>query len=241
MASIKIPTSFNIDLEFETANLFQRFLGWLLDAIIRLVYCIVLGYTVYNMQLSETASYVVYFFLGVLPMLFYFLVLEIIMNGQTPGKLILNIKVRNMQGGKPSISQHLIRWLFRMIETPYIFWNGIIPIIAMLRSPYDQRLGDIVAGTIVVSTKTKASLNETIFRDMSAVDYQPHFPQILKLSDRDMNKIKTLMDQAIKSNNPELAARVAYRVKDVLEIKTDMQPAEFLETVLNDYNYYTTR
>lgn len=241
MASIKIPTSFNIDLEFETANLFQRFLGWLLDTLIRLVYCIILGYTVYNMQLSETASYVVYFFLGVLPMLFYFLVLEIIMNGQTPGKLILNIKVRNMQGGKPSISQHLIRWLFRMIETPYIFWNGIIPIIAMLRSPYDQRLGDIVAGTIVVSTKTKASLNETIFRDMSAVDYQPHFPQILKLSDRDMNKIKTLMDQAVKSNNPELAARVAYRVKDVLEIKTDMQPAEFLETVLNDYNYYTTR
>ncbi|MCF6405728.1 RDD family protein [Chitinophaga filiformis] len=241
MASIKIPTSFNIDLEFETANLFQRFLGWLLDTLIRLVYCIALGYTVYNMQLGETASYVVYFFLGVLPMLFYFLVLEIIMNGQTPGKLLLNIKVRNMQGGKPSISQHLIRWLFRMLETPYIFWNGIIPIIAMLRSPYDQRLGDIVAGTIVVSTKTKASLNDTIFRDMSDVDYQPHFPQILKLSDRDMNKIKTLMDQAIKSNNPELAARVAYRVKDVLEIKTDMQPAEFLETVLNDYNYYTTR
>jgi len=241
MASIKIPTSFNIDLEFETANLFQRFLGWLLDTLIRLVYCIALGYTVYNMQLGEVTSYVVYFFLGVLPMLFYFLVLEIIMNGQTPGKLIMNIQVRNMQGGKPSISQHLIRWLFRMLETPYIFWNGIIPIIAILRSPYDQRLGDIVAGTIVVSTKTKASLNDTIFRDMSAVDYQPHFPQILKLSDRDMNKIKTLMDQAIKSNNPELAARVAYRVRDVLEIKTDMQPAEFLETVLNDYNYYTTR
>lgn len=241
MAYIKIPTSFNIELEFETANLFQRFLGWLLDSLIRLVYCIALGYTVYNLQLGETYSYVVYFFLGVLPMLFYFLVLEIIMNGQTPGKLMMNIKVRNMQGGKPSISQHLIRWLFRMLETPYLLWNGIIPIIAILRSPYDQRLGDIVAGTIVVSTKTKASLSETIFRDMSTVDYQPHFPQILKLSDRDMNKIKTLMDQAIKSNNPELAARVAYRVRDVLEIRTDMQPAEFLETVLNDYNYYTTR
>jgi uncharacterized RDD family membrane protein YckC len=241
MAYIKIPTSFNIDLEFETANLFQRFLGWLFDCLIRLVYGIALVYTVNNLQLGETAAYVVYFFLGILPMLLYFLVLEIIMNGQTPGKLLMNIKVRNMQGGKPSISQHLIRWLFRMLETPYVFWNGIIPIIAILRSPYDQRVGDIVAGTIVVSTKTKASLSETIFRDMSTVDYQPHFPQILKLSDRDMNKIKTLMDQAVKSNNPELAARVAYRVRDVLEIKTDMQPAEFLETVLNDYNYYTTR
>lgn len=241
MAYIKIPTSFNIDLEFKTANLVQRFLGWLFDCLIRLVYGIALVYTVNNLQLGETYAYVVYFFLGILPMLFYFLVLEIIMNGQTPGKLLMNIKVRNMQGGKPSISQHLIRWLFRMLETPYVFWNGIIPIIAILRSPYDQRVGDIVAGTIVVSTKTKASLSETIFRDMSTVDYQPHFPQILKLSDRDMNKIKTLMDQAIKSNNSELAARVAYRVRDVLEIKTDMPPTEFLETVLNDYNYYTTR
>jgi uncharacterized RDD family membrane protein YckC len=241
MANIKIPTSFNIDLEFETANLFQRFLGWLIDLFIRIIYIIALSYTINNMRMSRTYEYATYFFLGVLPVMFYFLVLEIIMNGQTPGKLVLNIKVRNMQGGKPSISQHLIRWLFRLLEAPYIFWNGIIPIIAVLRSPYDQRLGDIVAGTIVVSTKTKGSLSETIFRDMSAVDYTPHFPQILKLSDRDMNKIKSLMDQAVKSNNPELTARVAFRVKDVLEIQSDMLPAEFLETVLNDYNYYTTR
>jgi hypothetical protein len=56
-----------------------------------------------------------------------------------------------------------------------------------------------------------------------------------------MNKIKSLMDQAVKSNNPELTARVAYRVRDVLDIQTDMMPGEFLETILNDYNYYTTR
>ncbi|MBW8684232.1 RDD family protein [Chitinophaga rhizophila] len=241
MANIKIPTSFNIDLEFETANLFQRFVGWLIDSFIRGVYIVILGYTVNNLQLDQVTSYVVYFFLGVLPVLFYFLVLEIIMNGQTPGKVIMNIKVRNMQGGQPSISQHLIRWLFRLLEAPYFFWNGIIPVIAVIRSDYDQRLGDIVAGTIVVSTKTRATLSGTIFRDMSAVDYTPQFPQILKLSDRDINKIKNLMDQAFKSRNPELTARVAYRVKDVLEIQTDMQPAEFLETILNDYNYYTTR
>jgi uncharacterized RDD family membrane protein YckC len=241
MANIKIPTSFNIDLEFETATLFQRFMGWLLDLLVRGVYLIALTITISNMHLSTTNRNVAYLLLGLVPFMLYFLVLEILMNGQTPGKLIMNIKVRNMQGGQPSISQHLIRWLFRMLEAPYAFWNGIIPIIAMVRSPYDQRLGDIVAGTIVVKTKTKSSLSETIFRDMSDTDYQPHFPQILKLSDRDMNKIKTLMDQAVKSNNPELTARVAYRVIDVLQIQTNMLPAEFLETVLNDYNYYTTR
>jgi len=241
MANIKIPTSFNIDLEFETANLFQRFLAWLIDVFIRIVYLIALSYTIANFRMGETGSYLVYFFFGALPMMLYYLVLEIIMNGQTPGKLILNIRVRNMQGGQPGISQHLIRWMFRLIETPVLLFNGLIPLISVLRSPYDQRLGDIVAGTIVVSTKSKGSLSETIFRDMSQVEYTPRFPQILKLSDRDMNKIKTLMDQAIRLNNQELTARVAYRVRDVLEIQTDMLPAEFLETVLNDYNYYTTR
>lgn len=91
MANIKIPTSFNIDLEFETANIFQRLMGWLIDGFIKVLYITVLGYTVNNLQLGEVASYVIYFFLGVLPMVCYFPVLEIIMNGQTPGKLLMNI------------------------------------------------------------------------------------------------------------------------------------------------------
>lgn len=241
MANVKIPTAFNIDLEFETANIFMRFLGWFIDLVIRIVYITAVMTFMKRSSFSENDYYVLFFFICILPISFYFLIFEIIMNGQSPGKLLLSMKVRNMQGGKPSISQHLIRWLFRLLEAPLIFWNGIIPIIAMVRSPYGQRLGDIVAGTIVVNTKTKNSLNDTIFRDLSDTDYQPQFPQILKLSDRDMNKIKTLMDQAIRSGNAELAERVSYRVRDVLQIETEMEHTQFLETLLNDYNYYTTR
>lgn len=241
MANIKIPTSFNIDLEFETANMGKRFLAWVIDHVIKFVYVWAIAYTLSNLGIRGDNYLIVYTLVGGIPFMCYFLVLEILMNGQTPGKLALGIKIRNMHGGKPSLSQHLIRWLFRVIETPYLMVNALIPIIAMLRSPYDQRLGDIVAGTIVVNTRTKASIQDTIFRDMSAIDYQPRFPQILKLSDRDMNKIKDLMDQAIRSNNSELTARVAYRVRDVLDIQTEMLPEEFLETVINDYNYYTTR
>lgn len=242
MANIKIPTSFNIDLEFETAHIGKRFLAWLIDTVIKIIYVWIMTSTLSNLVPAGGNLYIIlYTAFCIIPFMCYFLLLEILMNGQTPGKLVLGIKIRNMQGGKASLSQHLIRWLFRMIETPYLIINAAIPMIAMARSPYDQRLGDIVAGTIVVNTRTKASIQDTIFRDMSETDYQPRFPQILKLSDRDMNKIKDLMDQAIRSGNSELTARVAYRVRDVLEIKTEMLPEEFLETVINDYNYYTTR
>lgn len=243
MANVKIPTSFNIELEFETANIMMRFFAWFIDLLIRIAFILAIWVTFTRMHLSENVTTVLYILFGLLPILLYYLLFEITMNGQSPGKMILGLKVRSMNGGKPTISQHLIRWLFRLIETPwgFLFLNAAIPIISMVRSNYDQRLGDVVAGTIVVNTKTKASIQDTIFRDMSATDYKPHFPQILRLSDRDMNKIKGLMDQAIKSGNIDLIARVSERVKEVLQIETDMGPHQFLETVLNDYNYYTTR
>jgi uncharacterized RDD family membrane protein YckC len=242
MASVKIPTSFNIDLEFEVASIGVRGVAWLIDIFVRLAWAFFVSIVAKASNFdTETSLYLAYFFLYMLPMALYYLVLEIVMNGQTPGKKVMGIRVRTLNGGRPGISQHLIRWLFRMIETPWIGVNAIIPIASMLRSKYGQRLGDVVAGTIVVSTRTKGSLNETIFRDMSTVNYTPQFPQILKLSDRDMNKIKELMDRAIKAKDQELTAKVSYRVRDVLQIETDMEHLQFLETVLNDYNYYTTR
>jgi uncharacterized RDD family membrane protein YckC len=244
MASVKIPTSFNIELEFETANIGQRFFAWLIDILIKVVFLTAMALTVGDLRntiSNMNIVYPIYFVIYVLPFNFYFLTLEILMNGQTIGKKLLGLRVRNMNGGKPSISQHLIRWLFLMIETPWVIFNAVIPIAAMVRSPYDQRLGDIVAGTIVVNTKTKNSIKDTIFRDMSEVDYTPQFPQILKLSDRDMNKIKELMDRAIKSKDDQLTARVSHRVRDVLHIQSDLDHLIFLETLMNDYNYYTTR
>jgi uncharacterized RDD family membrane protein YckC len=243
MANVKIPTSFNIELEFETANILMRFLAWFIDILIRAAFLIAMYVTFNNLNLSSNTETVLIILFCVVPISMYYLFFEITMNGQSPGKMMLGLKVRSMNGGKPSISQHLIRWVFRIIETPWgiFFLNGAVPIISMVRSRYDQRLGDVVAGTIVVNTKNKSSIQDTIYRDMSALNYEPHFPQILRLSDRDMNKIKVLMDQAIKSGNQDLVARVAARVKEVLVIETDMNHFQFLETVLNDYNYYTTR
>ncbi|WP_343693445.1 RDD family protein [Chitinophaga sp.] len=243
MANVKIPTSFNIELEFQTANILMRFLAWFIDIIIRAAFIIAMYVTLNNLNLASNTQTVLLILFCVVPVSMYYLLFEITMNGQSPGKMLLGLKVRSMNGGKPSISQHLIRWVFRLIETPwgFFFLNGAVPIISMVRSRYDQRLGDVVAGTIVVNTKNKSSIQDTIYRDMSALNYEPHFPQILRLSDRDMNKIKVLMDQAIKSGNKDLVGRVAARVKEVLVIETDMDHFQFLETVLNDYNYYTTR
>ncbi len=38
-----------------------------------------------------------------------------------------------------------------------------------------------------------------------------------------------------------MAERIALRIKEVLHIETDMDDVQFLETLLNDYNYLVTR
>ncbi|MEV4885441.1 Uncharacterized membrane protein YckC, RDD family [Chitinophaga ginsengisegetis] len=244
MADIKIPTSFNIDLEFESADIMKRFLAWLIDFAIRFFYYLVAYMTLSSFRIEMEGHVGIYFFLVLLPLLFYFPVAEIGMKGQTPGKKMLHLQVVSMTGNQPSVSQHLIRWIFRIIETPLYFFAlvpVIIPAVSIVRTPYNQRLGDLVAGTIVISTKRKGSIEETIFRDLSHSDYKPQFPQIMKLSDRDMNKVKDLLDRALKAKDEDLAARVAMRVREVLHIETEMPNTHFLETVLNDYNYYTTK
>ncbi|HEY1165475.1 MAG TPA: RDD family protein [Chitinophaga sp.] len=239
MAAIKIPTAFNIDLEFEAADISQRFVAWLIDLAVRMAWLILVWVVAANSFSGPAGNIFAFWAIG-LPLSLYFLVFEVLMRGQTPGKKAMSLKVVSMLGNPPSYSQHMIRWVFRILESPIVFW-GVVPIISIARSKYNQRLGDVVAGTIVVNTKTKSTLNDTIFREVSQTDYQPHFPQILRLSDKDLNKVKELMDRALKSGNLELAAKVSYRVRDVLKIETEMDHMQFLETLLNDYNYYVTK
>jgi uncharacterized RDD family membrane protein YckC len=244
MAEIKIPTSFNIDLEFESADLFKRFLAWLIDFFIRLGYYFTVVLAFMAMDLRFDSSEVIVFLFVVLPIMFYFPIFEITMSGLTPGKKAMKLKTVNMTGNPPSISQHLIRWIFRLIESPALFFTivpVVIPMISVIRSKYSQRLGDVIAGTIVISTKNEGSIHDTVFRDISIIeDYKPQFPAVIELSDKDVNKVKDLLTQSINLKDELLANRVANRLKEALNIETGLSDHDFLETILNDYNYYTT-
>ena len=67
------------------------------------------------------------------------------LTGQTIGKRIIKIKVTRKNGNKVTVIQSLLRHLFDLID--YFLLIGLI-IIAV--SPDKQRIGDLVANTIVV-------------------------------------------------------------------------------------------
>ncbi|MEN9569474.1 MAG: hypothetical protein RL172_705 [Bacteroidota bacterium] len=79
-------------------------------------------------------------------------------NGQTPGKMLLKIKVVTIQYAKASFGQTLVRHLFDIID--YLPFLGILGIIVASSTGYQQRVGDLVAGTIVVNSQPNTGINE---------------------------------------------------------------------------------
>jgi len=237
MSTIRIPTSFNIDLEFEIPEFHRRFIAWLIDHAIILLYWFMAYYLLTHgagAMKSDENGWSLAEIIGI-PAALYLLLAEIWMNGQSVGKKMMHIRVINMNGGKPSVWQFVIRWLLRPVDDAFL-----LGLFAVIFSKYSQRIGDIAAGTILISTHTKIDLDETVFMEM-AQDYVPHFPQVMQLSDRDLNTIRSLLERARGNDNFHIAATAAEKVKSVLKIDSSMPPFEFLETLLMDYNYISVQ
>jgi uncharacterized RDD family membrane protein YckC len=251
MLVVKLDTGFNIEVDFVVTPFHKRLFSWMIDMVILISYSL-LGSKLLSgsMREDETGWIVVLFGL---PPLFYHLICEILMNGQSVGKKILGIKVITEDGGQPTLSQYLIRWVFRLADFPiWVFAAaiyGALPwwctlflfagIACVLLTPHSQRIGDLVAGTIIIDTRTHTSWEDTVFTEL-ADDYQPRFPQVMQLSDKDINTLKSIISAVKKKSDYDLSMRIGERIKSKLHIESDQDSLEFLETLLKDYNFYST-
>ena len=257
MSIIQIPTNFNIDIEFEIAEFHKRLLAYLIDLTIMILYLVGMLYVlVGSLQIKED-------FIGMivlvvmLPLLFYSLFTELWMNGQTIGKKLLRIRVVSLDGGEANLAQYLTRWFLRFYEWGFImffffygslalgfmilFIGGVASVIIISVTPKNQRLGDMAAGTVVVNTRSAFTLADTVFMQIDKTGYKVMFPEVMRLSDRDINTIKGVLTQASKRNNYDMCNRVAFKIKEVLQINSDMHVDQFLEKLLADYNYLATK
>jgi hypothetical protein len=112
----------------------------------------------------------------------------------------------------------------------------IIDIILIASTPRSQRLGDMLAHTMLIRTTQKAVIEETIFQQVQE-DYNPLYPQVMQLSDRDINALKGILDTAKKQGDYNLADRAATKIKAHLKIETSVSAFDFLESLLKDYNF----
>lgn len=136
-------------ITYRLAGLGGRLMAHVLDAMIAtavttgvcLAVLLILG------QISAGFAQGVVIFLAFVVPILYFVLLEGLGNGQTLGKRIFQVRVRMADGSPVTFAAALGRNLLRpadLLPGPYLF--GLI---AIFTNPRSQRIGDMVANTIV--------------------------------------------------------------------------------------------
>ncbi len=266
MASVKINTAFNVPIQFELAGIDKRLFAWLIDVVVRLLFIYVFASILKSIFLDSNLEYEQYasraftiLLASYTPIIFYYFILENFLNGQTIGKKLLKIRVVSLEGYKPTAMQYLVRWVMRLVDLGFfsllflgklgvVFsWYGlafIIPnifaIVYVLRSKKEQRLGDVASGTVVIKLTKHTDLSDTIFEHLSQ-SYVVQYPNVLKLSDRDLQIIKTSLLNYEKSGNNTTLWLIAEKIKEVLNLNSIGDPYDLLDTIIKDYNYLSTK
>lgn len=229
MSQINIVTAQNVVLKIELANIGDRFLASVIDFLIKagisIVALIILKYV---------DDSVVKFMMAVLMIItwgFYSLIFEQFMNGQTPGKRSRQIRVAMLDGSALSFGSLLLRWLLRIAD--FFMFIGIGVIVA---TDKHQRLGDLTAGTILVSTKERTSLADTFYNEVKA-GYVPTFMEAERLTAREAEIIQEVFFEYQQNDKYELVTMTAEKVKSLLQIHTYKDDLSFLKMVLKDYSY----
>jgi len=182
---------------------------------------------------SGMAIIILFFF----PVMIYSVTLESIFEGQTIGKKIVKIKVVKIDGYQASFGDYLIRWLFRIVENNML--GGLIGLISICISDKTQRMGDMAAGTAIITLKNNISIDSTILEEIGET-YVPVYPLVIKLSDNDMRIIKETFQIAEKNGDIETIQKLANKIQTVTGIKMQTSnQINFIRTVLKDYNFYT--
>ncbi len=252
MLSVKLDTGYNIEVDFPISPFHRRMFAYCIDALVMYLYVLLFNKIIEFLPQKTISEKQWEMILIGLPLFVYYPVMEILTNGQTVGKRILGIRVITLEGGQASISQYILRWMFRLADFPiwifFAIYSGELPwyssilvfsgIACVIISDKSQRIGDLVAGTIVIFTRSKTSWQDTVFTEVEA-GYKPRYPQVMQMSDKDLNSLKMIIETVKKNNNHELAFRIAERIKWKLNMQGDQDSLDFLETLLKDYNYYS--
>lgn len=140
-----VETPEGIALQLRSAGAMPRACAWLIDMLIRAAILWALAAAISLLGESGVGLYLIVVFV-----LFWFypVLFEVLRDGQTPGKKLMRLRVINANGTSVTWIASIVRNLMRTVDMlPFCYGFGLITTLVDVHS---RRLGDLVAGTLVV-------------------------------------------------------------------------------------------
>jgi len=239
METVKVNTSQHVDIDYPVAGLGERVAARLIDLGIFFALYIVFLLVTLNLRSSSSIVIVMMVVLFGGGYVFYNLLCEIFMDGQSVGKRVMKIKVVSLDGGQASFGQYFIRWIFRLVD--FVITGQVGGLICIAVSEKKQRIGDIVAGTTLIKTIPRTSFENIAFHPVED-GYVPVYPNVHQLSDQDVELMHEVIHTFYKTANFELIHVMSAKVAGLIGSPIPRYEDEliFLNTVIKDYNHVTS-
>ncbi|HEY9639877.1 MAG TPA: RDD family protein [Coleofasciculaceae cyanobacterium] len=250
---IKLLTPESVELEFTLAGIGSRALALSIDYSILLL-CLLLFWMIWGLFSSQLLRYLdstgiaygsVPIWLGAIAFLFsfvifagYFVAFEVLWQGQTPGKRITKIRVIRDNGRPVRLAQAVLRSLLRPIDDSFFIGAFLI-----FFGKREKRLGDWVAGTVVVQEERSQS-QAKILVSQEARQFATQLPAMTHLADLlpdDFAVIREYLQRRsfmVAKARSELSLQLARQTRAIVhleEIPPGLTSDQFLEAVYLAY------
>lgn len=173
-STIRVVTPENIAFEYRLAGPFRRLPALLLDTCIQfallIAILIFLGFAIG--WASQGLAMFIFFLCMHVVMWFYGVLFETFFNGQTPGKYVLGLRALTDNGQPINGLQATLRNLLRSADIVMPFVSLIV---CAMNRKY-QRLGDLVAGTMVVIEEKQWLTGVAKLDDPRAIQLAAYLP-----------------------------------------------------------------
>lgn len=240
MDKLTIDTPEQVHLEFVLAGIGSRFLASLVDSLIlvgvSLVVLLILTAALASSLLGSTWVLAIYVLVAFCIMWGYYAAFETLWKGQTPGKRVAGIRVIKDSGRPINVFEAIARNLVRIVDYAPGFYG--IGVVTMMLNAKHRRLGDFVAGTLVVheTSDREAAL---FFNTAQSSDFV--FPQAAQLTLQEAELIEAFLARRLdipSAVRQQSAQRIAEMIGSRLGITPDARPADnesFLELIVREF------
>jgi uncharacterized RDD family membrane protein YckC len=244
MGKLTIETPEQISLEFPLAGVGSRGYALCIDTLMQfiaaLAIILIVRFTVPDLERSwvAAANWVIAIRIFVLFCVYwgYFAIFEIFWNGQTPGKRQAKIRVISASGRPITAFEGIGRNFMRVIDSVGFYLVGAI---SCAIDKQNRRLGDMVAGTVVVHEVEEQGVFYWYGQKKSAsAPSVTH--EVAALTEQEFQLVETFLARRLDIPNLQRLASaqaIATRMGERLHIPKDQRPSDeaFLEEVSRRY------
>ena len=231
MKKIQIDTTQNVSVQYQLAGTSERMLALVIDVIILSIASWLIS-LIFMSVFPLFAEVLLYILIGI-----YSPLLETLNNGQTIGKMAMNLKVVKINGEQAEAFDYISRWSTKGIEV-YLTLGSLGGLVSYF-SPSGQRLGDVLANTVVIKQEKIGRLKLSRVADLTKYeDYEAKYPQVLELSEDDVVLMHETLSRYKKYRNQghQVALEELVKfLKEKLDIHKVSNSEQLIKQLIKDY------